>query len=134
MMADVDRDGKQDIVGFANAGVYVSRSTGASFEPPELWIQEYGYLAGWRAGEHPRMMADVNGDGKQDVVGFKDVGVYFSLSTGTSFAPPLLWVRSFGTADGWHIDRHPRVMADVTGDGTDDVVGFANKGVFVSPI
>jgi hypothetical protein len=34
------------------------------------------------------MMADVNGDGMQDVVGFGNAGVYVALSTGDGFAAP----------------------------------------------
>lgn len=45
---------------------------------------------GWLVERHPRFLADVNGDGKQDVVGFGDAGVYLSLSTGASFEPGRL--------------------------------------------
>ncbi len=136
MMADVNGDGKDDVVGFANAGVHVSLSTGSSFTSPQRWVSSYGYEAGgWRVGMHPRMMADVDGDGKDDVVGFANAGVYVSLSTGSSFSSPQRWVSSYGydaEAGGWRIEFHPRMMADVNGDGKDDVVGFANAGVYVS--
>ncbi|MDK1313335.1 S8 family serine peptidase [Pseudoalteromonas ardens] len=134
MMADVNGDGKQDVVGFANAGVYVALSTGTSFSAAKQWVGSFGYTAGgWRVEQHPRMMADVNGDGKQDVVGFANAGVYVSLSNGSSFSSPQKWVGSFGyTAGGWRVENHPRYMADVNGDGRDDVVGFANAGVYVA--
>ncbi|MCF2856616.1 S8 family serine peptidase [Pseudoalteromonas sp. SMS1] len=134
MMADVNGDGRDDVVGFANAGVYVSLSTGSSFSAPQKWIGSFGYTAGgWRTNQHPRMMADVNGDGKQDVVGFANAGVYVALSTGSSFGPMRQWVGSYGyTAGGWRVENHPRMMADVNGDGKQDVVGFANAGVYVS--
>jgi hypothetical protein len=35
-------------------------------------------------------MADVNGDGKQDIVGFANEGVWLALSTGTGFTAPRL--------------------------------------------
>ncbi|KFE72084.1 S8 family serine peptidase [Hyalangium minutum] len=134
MMADVNRDGRQDIVGFGNAGVSVSLSTGSSFTPPQLWVADFGYEAGgWRVENHPRMMADVNRDGRQDVVGFGNAGVYVALSTGSSFTPPQLWVTDFGyEAGGWRVEKHPRMMADVNGDGMQDVVGFGNAGVYVA--
>ncbi|CAM3789046.1 FG-GAP repeat protein [Vibrio aerogenes CECT 7868] len=134
MMADVNGDGKADVVGFATDGVYVSLSTGNSFKAPVLWVNDYGYAAGgWRVGKDPRMMADVNGDGKADVVGFGGAGVYVSLSTGTSFSAPSLWVNAFGyNAGQWRVEKHPRMMADVNGDGRADVVGFGNAGVYVS--
>ena len=53
----------------------------SSFTTPERWVDSYGYSAGgWRTCHHPRMMADVNGDGMQDVVGFANSGVYISSS------------------------------------------------------
>ncbi|SHO56656.1 FG-GAP repeat protein [Vibrio quintilis] len=133
-MTDVNGDGKADVVGFGNAGVYVSLSTGTGFTSPSLWVKQYGHDAGGgRVTKHPRMMADVNGDGKADVVGFSDDGVYYSLSQKTSFASPVHAIQKFGyVADGWRIDKHPRMMADINGDGKADIVGFANNGVHVS--
>ena len=41
---------------------------------------------------------------------------------------------NFGyVAGGWRVDRHPRFMADTTGDGRADIVGFGNAGVYVVP-
>ena len=39
-------------------------------------------------------------------------------------------VDNFGyVAGGWRVDRHPRFLADVTGDGPADIVGFGDAGV-----
>ena len=133
-LADVDGDGAHDVVGFGDIGIWVARSTGDSFEEPNLWIESFGPDAGgWRADRHPRLLADVNGDSKADVVGFGHDGVHVSLSTGRSFAPRTRWINSFGYgAGGWRVDRHPRMLADVNGDGMADVVGFGSDGVHVS--
>jgi hypothetical protein len=61
-------------------------ATEQSFFAPESWALGLTYNDGWK-GEHPRLLADVNGDGKQDVVGFGYHGVWTALSTGDSFAP-----------------------------------------------
>ena len=133
-MADVNGDGKDDVVGFGEAGAYVSLSQGDKFNDANLWINNYGYSAGgWRIDKHPRIMADVNGDGKADVVGFGEAGAYVSLSQGDKFSEPVLWASTYGqSAGGWRVDKHPRFMADVNGDGKDDIVGFANAGVSVA--
>jgi hypothetical protein len=136
LLADVDSDSRADIVGFSAMGVYVSRSTGTSFTAPVLWVRTaygYGSLAGnWRMDRHPRMLADVNGDGRADIVGFSDAGVVVSRSTGTSFTTPQRWVSDFGFTAGWRMDMHPRLLADVDGDGRADIVGFGNAGVYVA--
>ncbi len=140
MMADVNGDGLADVIGFADAGVNVSTSTSTGFNPPELWVDAFGAGAaagGWLVDKHPRMMADVNGDGLADVIGFADAGVNVSTSTSTGFNPPELWVDAFGAgaaAGGWLVDKHPRMMADVNGDGLADVIGFADAGVNVSKV
>jgi hypothetical protein len=133
-VVDVDGDGDADIVGFGNAGVYVSLSTGSGYTSPALWVANYGYSAGgWRVTKHPRELADVNGDGKQDIVGFGDAGAYVSLNTGSSFTAPALWVANYGYgAGGWRVAKHPRELADVNGDGKEDIVGFGDAGAYVS--
>jgi hypothetical protein len=135
-LADVNGDGRADVVGFAASGVYVSLSTGTSFGTPTRWIASYGYsTGGWTSQDlYPRMLADVNGDGKADVVGFASGGAYASLSTGNGFATPVLWIRAFGVSAGsWTSqDRYPRMLADMNGDGKADIVGFGGTGAVVS--
>jgi hypothetical protein len=131
-MADVNGDGLQDIVGFGNAGVYVSLSTGYSFKEPELWVGAYGYDAGWRMDQHPRVMADVDGDGKQDIVGFASDGVYVSTSTGCGFTAPTRVVQAYGYNQGWYVEEHPRIVTDINGDGKADIIGFHDDGAYVS--
>ena len=133
-MGDVSGDGRADVVGFFSDGVYVSRSTGTSFLAQSRWIAKFGTAQGWSSqNTYPRMVADVNKDGRADVVGFFSDGVYVSLSTGTGFGAPSRWIARFGTAQGWSSqDKYPRCVADVSGDGRADVVGFFNDGVYVS--
>ena len=134
-MADVNGDGKADIVGFASDGVYVALSAGVSFAAPTRWVAYYGTESGGWSNNYvsPRYMADVNGDGKADIVGFAKYGVYVALSTGTSFTAQSLWVSGYGTNSGWtNTDAYPRYLTDVNGDGKADIVGFANAGVYVS--
>lgn len=131
-VVDVTGDGLPDIVGFSAVGVYVARNTGGGFGRAQLWSSSYGDNTGWQLGNHPRFVADVNGDGRADIVGFSSVGVYTSLSTGTGFSAPQLVINTFGYNQGWRVEKHPRYMADVNGDGRADVVGFGGNGTYVS--
>jgi len=102
---------------------------------PQLLIRNFGYNAGgWRVDQHPRLLADLTGDGRADIVGFGNAGVWVSRATVDGrFETPDLMVANFGyTAGGWRVDRHPRLLADVTGDGRADIVGFGNAGVWIS--
>ncbi len=132
-LEDVNGDSKKDVVAFGNDGVYVSLSTGSSFTAPSRWVANYSHNNGrWLSEKHLRLLGDINGDGKQDIVGFGDAGVYTSLSTGSSFGQLSFVVSEFGYNQGWRIENHPRFLADVNSDGKQDIVGFANEGVYVS--
>jgi hypothetical protein len=133
MVADVNGDGKDDVVGFGYAGVWVGLSNGTSFAPISMWTTDYSYNQAWRVELHPRMAGDVNGDGKDDLIGFGYNGVWVALSNGTSFAPISMWTTNFNySQEGWRIEKHPRMVADVNGDGKADLVGFGYDGVWVA--
>jgi hypothetical protein len=135
-LADVTGDGRADVVGFGNAGVYIARSKGdGTFQPVQRVIDNFGYNAGgWRVEKHPRFLADVTGDGRADVVGFGNAGVYIALSNGDgTFQPVRRVIDNFGAeAGGWQVERHPRFLADITGDGRADIIGFGNRGVYIT--
>ena len=137
-LADVNGDGMADIVGFGAGGVSVSLATGnGHFAAPTDQIGNFGVAAGgWiDQNQYPRELADVNGDGMADIVGFGAGGVSVSLATGNGhFAAPTDQIGNFGVAaGGWsNQDQYPRLLADVNGDGMADIVGFSAGGVNVS--
>jgi hypothetical protein len=140
LLGDVNGDGKADILGFGYAGVYVALATGTGFGPMARWTSSFG--AGPAAGSwisqdtYPRLLADVNGDRKADIVGFGGTGVYVALSTGSGFGPIRSWSSAYGVAPaagGWsNQNTYPRTLADVNHDGKADIVGFQATGTFVS--
>ena len=142
MLADINGDGKADIVGFKNNGVYTSLSNGnGTFAAARFAIGEYftsTSSTGWKNNiEMPRMLADINGDGKADIVGFKNNGVYTSLSNGNgTFAAARFAIGEYFTSTsstGWKNNTEmPRMLADINGDGRADIVGFKNNGVYTS--
>ncbi len=115
---DFDGDGDTDIFWYRNEA--------------ERWVDNFGYSAStgsWRIDTHPRVLADVNGDGKDDVVGFSNSGVWVAPSTGSRFLPMSQWVSGYGYSNGWRLNKHLRVLAEVDGDERMVVVGFAHSGV-----
>jgi hypothetical protein len=135
-MADTTGDHRADIVGFGNAGVYVSRAQAdGRFETPQLRIANFGATAGgWRVDTHPRFLADTTGDGLLDIVGCGTAGVWISraMADGSYEAPRMVIANYASNAGGWRVDQHPRFLADINGDARADVVGFGNAGVYVS--
>src|SRR5262249_49482577 len=135
-LADITGDGRADIVGFGDAGVYVALSNGdGTFGPVRFVLSAFGEEAGgWRVDKHPRFFAALRANGRADIVGFGDAGVYVALSTGDgTFQPAHVVLAVFGhEAGGWRVDKHPRFLADITGDGRADIVGFGDAGVYVA--
>lgn len=134
--ADVNGDGKDDIIGFADAGVMVALSKGnGTFADPIFAIDDFGFEQGWSSQDKfPRLLGDVNGDDKADIVGIGIAGVYVSYgqSDGTFATPTLDYDENFTAAHGWTSnDLTPRMLADADGDGLLDLVGFGYAGVYV---
>ncbi|MFI1740868.1 FG-GAP-like repeat-containing protein [Streptomyces sioyaensis] len=129
--------GALDIVGFGPQGLAVSRGRGdGTFKPSKLVLNDFGLAQGWTSGKHLRFLADITGDGNPDIVGFGDEGVWVSHNRGDGqFEQAQLVCRGFGyneDAGAWRVDRHPRFLADITGDGRVDIVGFGGPGVYVA--
>ncbi len=129
MLADVNGDGKADVVGFGGGKVFVALSQGTTFSDPVIWLDHYFTpLNGWKVSEHVRTVADVNGDGKADIVGFGGAGVDVALSDGAKFSAPELLVKNFAIGAGaWDVSKHTRLMADINQDQKTDIVGFGRE-------
>ncbi|KAH9028211.1 hypothetical protein EDB85DRAFT_2091554 [Lactarius pseudohatsudake] len=127
--------GRPDIIGFGGKSVFIGcNNRDGTFVPAQAVINNFCYGAGgWHIEKHPRFIADLTGDGKVDVIGCGTDGVYASLNTGDgTFGPINLVVKSFGTKQGWKVDKHSRFIADLTGDKRGDVIGFGKAGVYVA--
>jgi len=135
--ADVNRDGRMDIVRFDRTGVYngpgtvsVAYSNGYNFGPmqpvaADACLEGDGCFA-----------ADVTGDGLPDLIRFANgpqTQLWVSKAFEEGFAKPKLWSTTF-CGPG-----QTCTAGDVTGDGITDLVAFADKtkdqpaGVFVLP-
>ncbi|TEB31180.1 hypothetical protein FA13DRAFT_1733111 [Coprinellus micaceus] len=123
-----------DLTGDGRAGVYAALNIGnGTFQGLKLVVPDFGYNQGWRVGEHLRFVADTTGDGRGDIVGFGGPGVFVSRNNGDgTFASATLALSGFGVDQGWQVDKHPRFLADLTGDGRVDIVGFGESAVWVS--
>ncbi|UUR09475.1 FG-GAP-like repeat-containing protein [Sphingomonas glaciei] len=135
-LADVNGDGFADIVGFGQLGVLVSYgSPTGGFSDQVLAPIDFGHAAGWTSDlRFHRQLADVNGDGRADIVGFGQAGTLVALGKADGgFASPILAIVDYGANQGWtDQDRFARTLGDVNGDGRADIVGFGSAGILVS--
>jgi hypothetical protein len=133
MAADVNGDGKDDIVAVYDYGARI-----------KLWVflsngvDAFGVYTGysgcshcWTLAKSQLVAADVNGDGKDDIVGAYDYGnklmkMWSFVSDGTFFSSVY---RSYSGCTGcWNLSQAKMLAADVDGDGKDDIVGAYDYG------
>jgi hypothetical protein len=98
-LGDLTGKGRADIIGFGDAGVYVALNNGdGTFQAPKIAIKDFGAVAGgWQVNQDPRFVADLNGDGRGDIVGFGDGGVYVAIGNGDgTLQAPKLVLNDFG--------------------------------------
>ncbi len=133
LIANFDGRGPADAIAFnhgvnnANA-VYVAKSNGTSFGPPEQWSSLFCRSTETCAVGH------VNDDGRADVIAFTRGtanDVWVALSNGSGFGPRQKWSENFC--------RTGEVckVTDVNGDFRADLVAFrhgvnGSNGVFVA--
>jgi phospholipase C len=133
--ARLTQNPRGDLVGFGNDGVWAAFNQGNhQFTPQFVLSGAFGFNAGWRVERHLRFVVDLTGKGQADLIGFGDDDVWVALNDGTGkFGPAQRTnINNFCANQGWAVGYHPRFLADVTGNGLPDIVGFGNDGVWVA--
>jgi hypothetical protein len=134
-LARFDPKGHVGIVGFGECGVWTALGNGdGTFQPPRVVFADFGMQAGgWRSDRHLRMVANLTGNGRADLIGFGEDGVWVALGNGDgTFGPIKHGIGNYGYDQHWRVDRHPRMLAHLTTSGYADIVGFGTDGVWVA--
>jgi hypothetical protein len=88
LLADLTGNGGADIVGFADDGVRIAILDTTGPKSPQYVVENFAYDEGaWRVEHHPRVLADLTGDRRGDIVGFGDAGIYISFNQGSGPVP-----------------------------------------------
>ena len=131
VLADLTGARKADLIGFGNDGVWTALGNEDNgFSAARMVLTGFGASQGWKTSQHPRFVVDLTGDGHADIVGFGNDGVWTALGNGDGgFQAAKFVIADFGYNQGWRVDVHERVLADLTGDRKADLIGFGNDGV-----
>ena len=99
------------MLGFGRDGLWVARNQGdGTFAVPQRVLRDYANETGWRVDRHPRVLADLTGDGRPDLVGFGSDYVWTALNNGDgTFQPARAVLQNFcENAGGWRVADHLR--------------------------
>ncbi len=126
---DVNGDGYLDLIGFKGNDVKVALNTGKDFLAPyTAYMGINKHFPTSDIGKRPRLLADMNNDGKVDIVAFGTDSVVIHSSTGKDFTKEYTnRITDLCTDQGWGVDDF-RTVVDWDGDGTLDIVGIKKDG------
>lgn len=130
---DLNGDGKADICARFNAGVRCYLSTGTGFSAP-FSGPELSNDSGWASSPSfysTFAMADVNGDGKDDLCARASAGFLCYPSTGNGFSARTTILADLSSANGFTAPEYYGTirMGDVNGDGKADVCARTKDGM-----
>ncbi len=141
-LADINGDGFEDIVGFGQTKVFAALGNANGTFSPVYTALDGSYTVddgGWDSfDKYPRQLGDINGDGFADIVGFGETLVTAALGKADgTFGTPYTAFNDdahFTPSDGgWtSFNKYPRQLADINGDGFEDIVGFGQTKVFAA--
>jgi hypothetical protein len=127
--ADLDGDGKKDLIGVNNAGNGVINAWRNIDGINGGWDGPYSIGSGWTNPAIARF-ADIDGDGRDDLIAINPTGNGDALAfrnNGRAFqAWP--WTASAVIGRGWTGDPARFQFGDINGDGYDDLLGVDNFG------
>ena len=127
---DLNGDGRDDLL-FYSKGWYGAISTGEGLTAPKLWLSANGGPTGATYHEGHQFLADMNGDGRADLM-YENRGWHVALSRGDRFEAPVLWLGNKAVLNGGStINREESFLADLNGDGRTDYL-FRNTDWYVA--
>jgi hypothetical protein len=131
-MGDIDGDGRSDLCARGSTGVRCWRSTGRALSTEAIAGPPLSDGAGWDRPEYyaTLRLADVDGDGDDDLCARSSAGFRCWRSVAGGFRDDFEPLAAMSDAAGWNVvERWGSIrMGDIDGDGSVDVCGTVGEG------
>lgn len=135
--ADLTGNGLDDIIAFGDRGVYVALNHSSDSEvkiySPFLSLENFGTRANWHEGWNSRQIGRVEANGPMSIFGIGNDATYVAKGRGDgTFYPVEKVLDGFSDSDGFTPGLGTCFVIDLTGDGSDDILAFNQRGTWVS--
>lgn len=141
---DLNGDGVPDFVGMGPTGLEYAMGQYSNgqyslgpIQTPQTGV-DFGRDQGWDNTTNVRMIADIMGNGHEDIIGFGDAGVWVSMGQtphadgSGAFSQTYLASENFGANLGWNLAQDTFALGDVYGNGKLDIIGFGSDNTFIA--
>ena len=130
-MGDLDGDGRADVCARSDTDVLCALSTGSGFAAPTVWRPDLSDAGGWGLPQYytTLRLADVDGDGRDDLCARDAAGFGCWLSDGSAFTSPVAgpaWSDAAFVSPRYYGTLR---MGDLDGDGRADACIRGAAGV-----
>ena len=125
-LADLGGDGRTELISKEDGILYAFRNNGYASNGTVFWGGKVGIASGWTGPDSSMYLADLNGDGRAELVSKENGILYAFRNYGYNANGTVSWGGKVGIASGWTGPDSSVYFGDLDGDGRAEVISNEN--------